>query len=320
MLNVFLTFDTEIWCDGWEDLDAKFPDAFRRYVYGPTRKGDYALPATLDILAEHGLRGVFFVEPLFAARFGQAPLDELVGLIRRAGQEIQLHLHTEWVDEADDPELPQVDRKHQYLRQFDRTAQAQLIRYGAHRLNMAGVEPITAFRAGGYGFNRDTLLALADNRIPIDSSYNAGAPIGTADVAPGGILHQPQAFGPVVEYPVSTFHDGRGRRHLQLTACSLREFEHLLWQAVELGWESLVIVSHNFELLDGTKTRPDPVVVGRFQRLCRFLAAHPESFRVRGFGDIQPAAGERAVEPLRSGLWRTGLRVVEQAARRVLHG
>ena len=109
MLNVFITVDTEIWCDGWDNLDARFPDAFRRYVYGPTRRGNYALPATLDILSDHGLAAVFFVEPLFAARFGQDPLDELVGLIRDGGQEIQLHLHTEWVDEVDDPELPRLN-------------------------------------------------------------------------------------------------------------------------------------------------------------------------------------------------------------------
>src|SRR5262245_19719989 len=57
MLDVFFTVDVEIWCDGWDDLDRKFPSAYQRYVYGPTRDGDYALPATLKILNDHGLRG-----------------------------------------------------------------------------------------------------------------------------------------------------------------------------------------------------------------------------------------------------------------------
>lgn len=38
MLDVFLTFDVELWCDGWEDLDAKFPGAFERYIYGRSAK------------------------------------------------------------------------------------------------------------------------------------------------------------------------------------------------------------------------------------------------------------------------------------------
>jgi hypothetical protein len=130
-------------------------------------------------------------------------------------------------------------------------------------------------------------------------------------------LQQPQKLGPVFEYPVSTFRDGRGLRHLQVTACSYREFEHLLWKALEAGWESVVIVSHNFELLGANKTRPDPIVVRRFERLCGFLADRSDSFRVRGLSDLQPAAFPHAAAALDSALWRTGGRIVEQAIRRL---
>ena len=111
MLKVFFTFDTEIWCDGWDDIDAKFPRAYKQYVYGTTKHGDFAMPHILKILNDHGLAGVFFVEPLFAARFGLDPLRELVGLTQDAGQEVQLHLHTEWVDVARQPLLPDVTEK-----------------------------------------------------------------------------------------------------------------------------------------------------------------------------------------------------------------
>ena len=100
MLDVFLTVDVEVWCDGWDNIDAKFPDAFKRYIYGPTSRGDYGLPYQLRQLQEHGLTAVFFVEPLFATRFGSAPLAEILGLVREPGHEVQLHLHTEWVDES----------------------------------------------------------------------------------------------------------------------------------------------------------------------------------------------------------------------------
>lgn len=319
MLNVLITIDTEIWCDGWNDLDAKFPDAFRRYVYGPTRKGQYALPRTLDILNEHGLTAAFFVEPLFAARFGQGPLDELVGLITDAGQEIQLHMHTEWVDEVNDPDLPVVTHKHQFLRMFSREEQTQLIRYGKHRLEKAGVANISAFRAGNFALNADTLYALAANGISIDTSYNPGSTIGVADIAPGRVLHQAKFINGVFEYPVSTYNDGRGRRHLQLTACSFREFEHLLWQALERNWESLVIVSHNFELLSSpNKARQDTFVVRRFHRLCEFLARNKDSFNTTGFHQLEPRACHTNPTPLNSAIWRTGLRITEQVSRRLL--
>ena len=82
MLKVYLTVDVEIWCDGWDNIDSKFNDAFRSYIYGPTKKGDYGLPYQLKVLNDNGLTGVFFVEPLFSLRFGSAPLSEITENIR----------------------------------------------------------------------------------------------------------------------------------------------------------------------------------------------------------------------------------------------
>lgn len=84
MLRVFFTVDVEVWCDGWHDLDRRFPDALARRIYGATTHGNYGLPAILALLNDHGLAGVFFVEPLFAMRFGQDFLDEVVGLVTAA--------------------------------------------------------------------------------------------------------------------------------------------------------------------------------------------------------------------------------------------
>ena len=81
-MNVYLSFDIEVWCNGWKDLDGQFPASFERYVYGRSSRGDYALPKTLEILERNGLKGVFFVEPLFAARFGIDKLAVIVDLIR----------------------------------------------------------------------------------------------------------------------------------------------------------------------------------------------------------------------------------------------
>jgi hypothetical protein len=96
----------EIWPGSWNNIDARFPEAFRRYVYGDTPQGQYALPMTLEILRDHGLRGIFFVEPLFSARFGLGPLQEFVSLIQEGGQDVQMHLHPEWADEARESGFP----------------------------------------------------------------------------------------------------------------------------------------------------------------------------------------------------------------------
>lgn len=318
MVDVFFTVDVEIWCDGWDGIDEKFPSAYRRYVYGPTSRGDYGLPATMQILNDHGLRGVFFVEPLFSTRFGSAPLEELVGLIQAAGQEVQLHLHTEWVDTAREPLLPEVSGKRQHLRQFTHAEQTALIAKGAQLVRAAGAESIDAFRAGNWGFNHDTLGALSANGISFDSSYNAASPVGVSDVAPGQLLTQPARFETVTEYPVTVYRD-RGPeslRPLQLTACSFHEMQRILDAAADSGWGSVVIVSHNFELLNRRKDRPDALVVRRFRKLCRHLERNAGRFRVRGFRGLMPPRAGTQPPPLRSSPWLSYGRYAEQLVRR----
>ncbi len=315
MLNVLITVDTEIWCGGWADLDTKFPASFRRYVYGPTPSGDYALPFLLKVLSDHGLDAVFFVEPLFATRFGIEPLREVVGLIQNARQEVQLHLHTEWADEALNPLLPGVRRKRQHLRMFSQAEQVKLIAAGLELLKRGGADSINTFRAGNFGANSDTLIAVGKNGLDYDSSYSGAR--NTTDIAPGQLLTQPQALASVTEYPVTVFrdHGPTSLRPLHVTACSFNEMTWVLNSAADSNWDSVVVVLHNFELMDVHRDRPDPIAVRRFRRLCSFLERHHDRFNVRGFRGLPRPKECRQPEPIRSHLWLTGGRCVAQAAR-----
>lgn len=317
MLDVFFTVDVELWCDGWDNLDTKFARAFERYVYGPTSAGQYGLPYQLAVLGDHGLAGVFFVESLFSTRFGPEPLSEIVNLILQANQEIQLHLHTEWVDEASTPLLDGVDKKRQHLRFFSLQEQTRLISIGKRLLEEAGVSAVSAFRAGSFGFNLDTMTALAVNGVPLDTSYNATLFGLDSGLMPGTAVVEPVECGGIVEYPMTVFVDGTGRlRHAQVTACSYSEMEGLLWRALEDRRQAFVILFHNFELLNRAKNAADQVVVDRFRRLCAFLDRNRESFRVRGFNGLQPQSVSRQPAALVSPLWKTGVRMIEQLYRR----
>ncbi len=317
MLEVFFTVDVEVWCDGWHNIDEKFPDAFRKYIYGPTAKGDFGLPYTLNVLKDHGLRGVFFVEPLFSTRFGEQPLAEIVGLVRESNQEVQLHLHSEWVDESRVPLLADSGTKRQYLRYFTMEEQIALVATAGRLLKQAGARDVNAFRAGNFGFNRDTLGALAANGIRFDSSYNASLMGPDSGVMPGVSVVEPIECDGVYEYPMTVFRDGTGSlRHTQLTSCSFREMKGLLWQALETGRHSFVILSHGSELLNPAKNRADDVVVKRFQQLCAFLDKNRDSFHVRGFRGLKPKLPQQQPAPLASPIWKTGVRMIEQAYRR----
>jgi len=317
MLNVFLTVDVEIWCDGWAGIDTKFPEAFQRYIYGCTDRGEFGVRYQAELLKEHGLIGVFFVEPLFSGRFGLEPLTEIVALLREREQEIQLHLHTEWVDEWPTQVFACGRGKQQFLRLFPRDEQCMLIADGMHRLERAGADPVNCFRAGSFGFNADTLDALAACGIPYDSSYNATAFGRDSGVAPGTIVTDVHIERGVTEYPMTVYDTGFGRlRHTQLGACSWAELERLLWAALEENRQSFVLLSHSFELLTQAKTQPDRVVVSRFQKLCRFLDRHRDSFRVRGFHGLCDAPTISQPPPLRGSAWLSALRNVEQLYRR----
>lgn len=317
MLDVYLTVDVEVWCDGWIGIDAKFPSAFRTYMYGPTAKGEYGLPYLTKVLSSHQMTGVFFVEPLFSCRFGMAPLVEIVQLLTTGNQEVQLHLHTEWVDEARVPLLEGVDGKRQHLRHFSLQEQVQLIRIGQRLLEEAGAQSPGAFRAGSFGLNQDTLAALSQCGIHIDSSYNASMMGLSSGISPNEPLLDVTCVSGIHEVPMTVFKDRLGKmRHTQLTACSFLELEGLLWRSLETGRQSFVLLMHNFELLNKAMTKRDPIVVKRFHQLCEFLDRHRDVFRVRGFKNWHASPQSTRTPMLTAPWWHTGQRVMEQALRK----
>ncbi len=317
MLDIYLTVDVEVWCNGWIGIDAKFPAAFKTYIYGSTKDGDYGLPYLTKVLNSHQLTGVFFVEPLFSCRFGMAPLVEIVQLLTTGNQEVQLHLHTEWVDEAKVPLLESVDGKRQHLRYFSLKEQVQLMRIGQRLLEEAGAQSPEAFRAGSFGLNQDTLAALSQCGIHIDSSYNATMMGMSSGISPGEPLLDVTYVSGIHEVPMTVFKDGFGKmRHTQLTACSFSELEGLLWRSLETGRQSFVVLMHNFELLNTSMNRHDPIVVKRFHQLCEFLDRNRDAFRVRGFKDWHASTQPKCTQMLSTPWLHTGQRVLEQALRR----
>ena len=280
-MQVYLSFDTEVWCNNWQELDARFPASFERYCYAHSKHGDYALPKTLEILNRHALTGVFFVEPLFSARFGSQHLETITGLLAAAGQDIQLHLHAEWTDEIRPALIEDISRKRQHLTLYTEDEQTALLGHARRLLEAAIGHRISAFRAGSFAANRDTYRALGRNGILVDSSLNAvhdhsGNSLG--DVARYTAC---RLVDGVAVYPVTVFRDGLGRlRPAQIGACGFTELSHAMLRAQRQGTRHFVVVSHNFEMLKPGSSQPDWVVVRRFEQLCAFLAANRDLFQV----------------------------------------
>jgi hypothetical protein len=249
----------------------------------------------------------------------------MVNLIQGYDQEVQLHLHTEWLNWISPSPLP--GRTGLNIKDFSLDEQTSLLALARENLCAAGVDKVTAFRAGNYGANFDTLRALNRNGIPFDTSHNAAYLNTQCDMRTENPLRQPQLIEGVYEFPISVFSDLPGHvRHLQLCACSSQEIEHVLREAWRQGWHSVILVSHSFELVKrrprATRaaglSKPDPIVIGRFERLCKFLANHSDWFTTAGFGDVnlEPILPSHKA-PVRSNVLRTSRRVLEQLIRRV---
>lgn len=313
MLNVFLTVDVEVWCDGWVDLDKKFPSAFQHYIYGKTSSGEYGLPFQIRILNEFDLKAVFFVEPLFATRFGISPLEEIVGMLKRGGQEVQMHMHPEWVDESLEPILKNVTTKRQHMKHYSFNEQNLLIKNGLDLMRSAGESEITAFRAGGFAANNDTLNALSANGIKFDSSYNFTECGRNCEIDSDADLFDATLIEGIHEYPMSCYVDyPKHFRHLQIGACSFGEIKNVLNMAEKKGYNSVVILLHSFEFLTRNMLSSDKILLSRFENLCKYLAENSEKFNVTGFRDLTPVLPCWQPPPLSSSLLSTFRRYYEQ--------
>jgi len=319
--TVYLTVDTELSSmhfrrHGRAGLDANFESA----ILGRTDAGDFGIVHQMARLDAHGLKGVFFVDPLVALVAGEDMVRRIVHPILEAGHDAQLHAHTEWLEWA--PHGPTDGRGGRNMADFPLADQIRILDYGMARLVAAGAPAPVAFRAGNYGANDDTLTALARVGIRYDSSYSPdyGSSVCAISLDPGCTL--PVERGAVIEVPVSAIASpGGGHRHAQITALSAREMIDALAHAALHAQPCFTIVSHSFELLCRQRRRPNWLVARRFERLCEVIAASPR-LHAGTYAADPPAPAGPADQPgrLPHSLARSLLRVGEQAISNGLYG
>jgi hypothetical protein len=316
-LNVFITVDTEFSPRDYHARNGEVKALVARDIDGVTAAGDFGIGFQMDVLEAYGLRAVFQVESLSASAVGPEILRRVVNEVQARGHEVQMHVHAEWLNGVNSPELPPFRGRN--LVSYSQEEQTRVIGAALHNIQEAGARHICAFRAGNYGANRDTLKALARNGIPFDSSYNVCFVDRLWPDLGAGPLTQPTPIEGLWEIPISFFSDWPGhRRPAQLCAVSSREMQHALLRAWEAGWHAFVIVSHSFELIKRPKdaagpTLPDRLVIDRMENLCRFLSDHKDKFRSALFSELTPSSMPMlAPKPIRSKLSHTLRRMGEQ--------
>jgi len=313
MTALLITVDTEL-SALLRQQGASVADNVRRSIWAEHKCGAHGIGWQMDVMDRHRLKGVFFLDPLPALVHGADFLRPIIDAIVGRGHEVQLHIHTEWLEWA--KVSPVGGRRGRNIGDFPLADQIVLLGLGKRLLEEAGAPAISAFRAGNFGANDDSLRALAQLGIAWDSSVNPAylgreCAIGLHPDLIGATRH----LG-VVELPVSGISDRPGGfRPAQICALSAAEMRAGLRHAVSEGQDAFVVVTHSFEMLSRDRSRPNHAVARRFEQLCA-TAARMDGVRSAGFHDLSPAMADKPARRLTRvppSRLRTGLRVAQQA-------
>lgn len=316
MNAVYLTIDTE-YAAALAGLGRE--ENFARSIQCRTPAGSIGVGYQMDLLDRWGHKAVFFVDPMPALVWGVEAIADVVGPIVERGHDVQLHLHTEWLELAG-ADNPLGNRIGQNLRDFSFEDQCVLLDYARTVLIAAGAPEPVAFRAGNYGANDDTLRALAEIGIGYDTSHCPGLSDGHCRIALDSSDRNPLRRHGVIEVPVGCIAtNGGGLRHAQITALTYVELVAAIRHAGEQG-APFTIVSHSFELLSRDRSQINQIVARRFRRFCEELAQVP-GVSTATYSDCAPIVSGDAVQAaLPYSFARTGRRLAEQAVANVLYG
>jgi peptidoglycan/xylan/chitin deacetylase (PgdA/CDA1 family) len=210
-----------------------------------------------DILAcldRFGCRATFFVDLCEVPIWGENFMRQVCHRIRDAGQDVQLHAH---------PHHVSGDSKRWLLSEYTREEQAPILDYAIDQYRtFMGTRPL-AFRAGGFGVNRDTLELLAEKGIAIDCSLMQGWR--------GCDLSAPIAGAPFVLH---------GVREIPLTPATLLGFPGLPLRigAIDFNWIPLFAIKRILNRLRSEKA-PIATILMHSSSLCMRLGSKRFPYR-----------------------------------------
>lgn len=323
-VNVFITVDTEHSIGGAFSDPSLKPVGNDKRIYGRIDDREYGIPLIMDIADRYSIPVTFFVEVLNKYYFGEEETRGVCDYILRRGHDVQLHLHPNYMNFAEGqkeikPFFPDFMHRYSYERQ------KEILLAGMEYLESYGVENVTAFRAGCFGANEETLAALDDLGFKIDSSYNQ-AYLGTTCAMKDGKLNDATRIRNVLEIPITNFVERSGLRPkrympLDVNGVGFGELRYALNWAHSQGARNVTVILHSFSFIKAydvqyRRTRPRYHAIRRFERLCKYLLEHRERFNACALSSVKAmnrSEGERA-DPHRFAMMPAHLSIIRAVA------
>jgi hypothetical protein len=290
--RVILTVDTEPSIAGAMEDPTRYPPLLHEPVWGEVNGRSEALGFITRTLAQYGLKATFFVETAHTRHFGPQGMQRYTDHLLENKQDVQLHIHPVWQNFSRPP--PTDRRYNDDSGALDEAEILALIEEGCNQIQAwTGARPI-AMRTGNFSATVAVYRAMAHAGVILSSNICiASATYPDPSLCHAGGIHIIEG---VHEIPAGCFIDpgpvGKGRyRAVQITACSTAELLHLLNQCHEQSVDTLILVTHPFEFIKKSdfrynSLRPNRLVQGRLDSLCRFLSQHPDRFQVSTFGAL----------------------------------
>jgi len=277
--KILITVDTEV---GEKAKHVK--EGFEKFVLGKIGSHYYGIPKIVEILDRFDFKAEFFVDVYEYKFFGERKYKDLCKFLHENGHGVQLHTHPSY---AYDP-----NRINMY--EYSLEEQIKIVAEGKELIEKwIGKSPI-AHRAGNYGANNNTLTALKENNIKIDSSFfykqnNCKIQLST--------INEPIFYNRVLEVPVTVIKKypklfripvpfKSNWAKLDINWLSYRDFSDSLYKLksnyIVLFLHSSSFVSREDSLLDAKSTNYGDL--DKFKKLIRFI--YDNSYAVTGFEEI----------------------------------
>ncbi len=214
------------------------------------------------LLNEFSIIATFFVNIYEYKVWGGNEIRRILRFLDEKGQDVQLHTHPIWTDL----------KRREFMHQYSFEEQKAIIKFGKEFIEDAIGKQVNSHRAGGYGFNENTLNACIENNILIDSSNFYGHPNCQTVITKNKVVEKNGLF----EIPITSFRLNGKISKLDINWLAYDDLEKVLKRFSEnRETDVLNIMFHSYSLTESkdgySSFEYSPVKENQLRNLLKFI-------------------------------------------------